>query len=108
MVDGWSLKRLIRRIMLSETYKQGSGFGVQGSAEQADPQNLLFHRQNVKRLEGEAIRDVMLAISGRLDVRMYGPSVPIFLTPFMQGRGRPKESGPLDGAGRRSVYVAVR
>jgi hypothetical protein len=39
---------------------------------------------------------------------MFGPSVPIYLTPFMQGRGRPKESGPLDGAGRRSVYVAVR
>src|SRR6185369_16397172 len=37
-----------------------------------------------------------------------GPSVPIYLTPFMQGRGRPKESGPLDGSGRRSVYIAVR
>jgi hypothetical protein len=50
----------------------------------------------------------MLAVSGDLDTTMYGPSVPIYLTPFMQGRGRPKESGPLDGAGRRSVYVAVR
>jgi hypothetical protein len=34
--------------------------------------------------------------------------VPIYLTPFMQGRGRPKDSGPLDGANRRSVYLAVR
>jgi cytochrome c553 len=119
--DGWSLKRLIRRIMLSSTYRQGSGFRVQGlaeggagaqlsslAAEAADPQNLLFHRQNLKRLEGEALRDAMLAISGRLEPTMYGPSVPVYLTSFMQGRGRPKESGPLDGAGRRSVYIAVR
>ena len=39
---------------------------------------------------------------------MYGKSVPIHLTAFMKGRGRPQVSGPLDGAGRRSVYVAVR
>src|SRR4029079_8039316 len=68
----------------------------------------LFHRQNLKRLEGEALRDAMLAISGRLDTALYGPSVPVYLTPFMQGRGRPKESRPLDGGGRRSIYVAVR
>jgi hypothetical protein len=112
MEDGWSIKRLIRRIMLSSTYQQGSGFGVQNSdgreAAAADPQNLLFHRQNVKRLEGEAIRDAILAISGRLDATMHRPSVPVYLTPFMEGRGRPKESGPLDGAGRRSIYIAVR
>jgi hypothetical protein len=120
MRDGWSLKRLIRRIMLSSTYRQKSEAGGQRSdevgqtfvsamqtAEAADPQNLLFHRQNVKRLEGEAIRDAILAVSGRLDRTMYGPSVPIYLTPFMQGRGRPKESGPLDGNGRRSIYIAV-
>jgi hypothetical protein len=118
--DGWSLKRLIRGIMLSSTYKQGSEVRVQESevgqtflsairtAEAADPENLLFHRQNLKRLEGEAIRDAILAISGRLDRTLYGPSVPVYLTPFMQGRGRPKDSGPLDSAGRRSIYVAVR
>jgi hypothetical protein len=108
MRDGWSLKRLVRRIMLSNTYRQRSEVRSQRSEEAADPQNLLFHRQNLKRLEGEAIRDAMLVVSGRLDTTMFGPSVPIYLTPFMQGRGRPKESGPLDGAGRRSVYIAVR
>jgi hypothetical protein len=46
-------------------------------------------------------------ISGRLDRRMYGPSVLIHLTSFQEGRGRPA-SGPLDGDGRRSVYLAVR
>jgi cytochrome c553 len=116
MEDGWSLKRLLRRIMLSSTYRQASrGVGVPPArnaallkAEADDPQNLLFHRQNMKRLEGEALRDAILAVSGRLDRAQFGPSVPVYLTPFMQGRGRPKESGPLDGDGRRSIYVAVR
>ena len=39
---------------------------------------------------------------------MYGPSVPVHLTAFMDGRGRPGHSGPLDGDGRRSLYLAVR
>jgi len=101
------VKRLIRRIMLSSVYRQESGVRSQDS-EAGDPENLLFHRQNVKRLEGEALRDAILAVSGTLNEKMYGPSVPIYLTSFMQGRGRPKDSGPLDGDGRRSIYIAVR
>src|SRR5262249_41591159 len=42
-----------------------------------------------------------------LDLKMYGPAVPVYLTPFLEGRGRPT-TGPLDGDGRRSVYLAVR
>jgi hypothetical protein len=61
----------------------------------------------VRRLEGEAVRDAILAVSGRLDPKLYGPSILPFLTPFMEGRNRPA-SGPLDGAGRRSIYIAVR
>jgi hypothetical protein len=77
------------------------------AADEADPQNHSLHCMRVRRLEGEAIRDAMLAVSGRLDLRMYGPSVPVHLTPFLDGRGRPM-SGPLDGDGRRSLYLAVR
>jgi hypothetical protein len=62
----------------------------------------------VRRLEAEAIRDAMLAVSGRLDTGMYGPSVPAYLSAFMDGRGRPTRSGPLDGHGRRSIYLSVR
>jgi hypothetical protein len=61
----------------------------------------------LRRLEGEAIRDAMLAVSGRLDERMFGPSVPVFLNSFQDGRGKPG-NGPLDGDGRRSIYLAVR
>jgi hypothetical protein len=49
----------------------------------------------------------MLAISGNLNPTLYGPSVPVFLTDFMTGRGRPV-SGPLDGDGRRSIYIRVQ
>jgi hypothetical protein len=110
MRGGWSLKRLIRQIVLSSTYQMSShptGPAAELAASR-DPENRLFHRQNLRRLEGEAIRDTLLALSGRLDLRQFGPSVPVHLTPFMQGRGRPKESGPLDGDGRRSIYLAVR
>ena len=63
---------------------------------------------NVRRLEAEAIRDAVLSLSGRLDTAMFGPGVPVHLTGFMDGRGRPARSGPLDGDGRRSIYLNVR
>jgi hypothetical protein len=104
--SGGSIKRMIRTIMLSRTYQMSSA--PDASASGADPANDLFHHMNVKRLEGEIIRDELLALSGRLDPKPFGPSVPIYLTPFMDGRGRPKESGPMDGNGRRSIYIEVR
>jgi len=104
--DGWSIKRLIRRLMLSRTWQMSSRGGA--DADMIDPQNLLLHRANLRRLEGEVIRDQMLAISGRLDSAMFGPSVDVYLTDFMEGRGRPGKSGPMDGAGRRSIYTSIR
>jgi hypothetical protein len=103
--DGWSIKKLIKYVMLSSTYRMSSAPVV--AAEETDPENLLLHRQNIRRLQGEVIRDAILTVSGRIDRKQFGPSVPVFLTSFMNGRGRPG-SGPLDGAGRRSVYVSVR
>ena len=104
--DGWSLKRLHRRLLLSRAYQMSSA--LQPAAATLDPRNQLWHRMNVRRLEAEAIRDALLAVSGSLDDTLFGPSVLPQLTPFMDGRGRPKSSGPLDGAGRRSIYIAVR
>jgi len=104
---GWSTKRLIRMLVTSSTYRMSSR-PADSMAEEKDPQNLLLHRMPVRRLEGEAIRDAILKVSGRLDPAMFGPPVPVFLTEFMEGRGRPTHSGPLDGAGRRSIYQEVR
>ncbi len=103
--DGWSMKKVIRAIMLSSTYQMSSKAG-DAKAEELDPDNRLLHRARLRRLEGEAIRDEILSVSGRLDPSLYGNSVNVFLTSFMEGRGRPG-SGPLDGGGRRSIYLSV-
>ncbi|MFM9963987.1 MAG: PSD1 and planctomycete cytochrome C domain-containing protein [Planctomycetaceae bacterium] len=130
VADGWSLKRLIRRIVLTNAWEMASETGGSRSREtsegaekdrpnshefgydaakanELDPQNLWLHRAPIHRLEGEAIRDSMLLIAGRLNRQTLGPSVPVHLTPFMQGRGRPGNSGPLDGDGRRSIYTSI-
>lgn len=104
--NNWSLKQIQRLMVISSTYQMSSD-RLDPNAETADPGNVLLHRMNLQRLQGEAIRDAVLLISGRLDRTMYGPSVLPHLTPFMEGRGRPS-SGPLDGNGRRSLYINVR
>jgi hypothetical protein len=104
--QGWSIKKLHRLILLSNAYQMSSIGDAKG--ERLDPTDRLLHRMPVRRLEAEAIRDAVLTVSGRLDPTLYGPSVMPYLTPFMQGRGRPDRSGPLDGDGRRSLYIGVR
>ncbi|MFZ9856345.1 MAG: PSD1 and planctomycete cytochrome C domain-containing protein, partial [Limisphaerales bacterium] len=105
--DGGSIKRLIQRIVLTQTYAMGHQ-AADPRADQIDPANRLWHRMPVRRLEAEAIRDAALQVSGRLDPAVGGPPVPVHLNEFVIGRGRPDNSGPLDGAGRRSVYQGVR
>ena len=102
--DGWSLKRLLRRLLLSATYAMSS----RGSAAAArrDPDNDLFHRQNLRRLQGEALRDALLVFAGRLDPKLGGPSIALPLTKYHKARGKPS-SGPVDDQGRRSIYLAV-
>ncbi len=104
--DGRSIKRMIRYIVLSRTWQMSSRSDSHAVA--ADPKNMLWHHRPPRRLEGEVIRDSLLTISGRLDRTQFGEPVPIHLTNFMDGRGRPAKSGPLDGNGRRSIYIAVR
>ena len=104
--QGWSVKSMIREMVRSHAFRQSTQADAQ--AAEVDPENLLWRHYPVRRLEAEAIRDAILAVSGRLDTTMYGEPVPIHLTEFMEGRGRPQASGPLDGAGRRSIYIAMR
>ena len=103
--DGWSVKRLIRSIVTTKTYRLSST--PDPGADSADPENRWMRRRTVRRLQSEPLRDAILSVSGRLDGRLGGPSVPVHLTEFLQGRGRPA-SGPVDGGGRRSLYLATR
>jgi hypothetical protein len=104
---GWSIKQLHRLILGSRTYQMSSR-AADSKAEEVDPQNKLWHRMPLRRLEAETIRDSVLAVSGRLNPEMFGAGVMPHLTPFLVGRGRPANSGPLDGGGRRTIYLAVR
>ncbi len=107
VAKNWSLKAMHKLILTSATYKQRSDILPTATATKLDPTNKLLWRMNVRRLEGEAIRDSLLALSGRLDSTLYGAPVNTYLTEFSEGRGKPGQ-GPLDGNGRRSIYLSVR
>ena len=86
--NGWSLKWLHKKILMSQTWQMSSQLNEH--AQSVDPENQLQWRANVKRLEAEAIRDSILAVSGQLDRKMFGP-------------------GTLDqNMKRRSVYFFIK
>ena len=104
--EDWSIKTLIRHIVMSEAFQRSSTLLEEN--KEWDATGVLLTHYPIRRIESEAIRDAILMVSGNLDTLSYGPSVPIHLTDFMQGRGRPSKNGPIDGNGRRSVYLEVR
>ena len=104
--DGYSMKRLVRRLVLSRAYRMSSQASAR--AAEVDPSNRLLQHANLRRLDAEAIRDAMLSISGRFDPTMYGPSVPVH---YAARRGLTQgdpNNGPVDGDGRRSIYQEIR
>jgi hypothetical protein len=103
---GWSVKAMHRLILSSEAYRRSS-VHPEGAAK--DPENLRLGRMNRRRLEGEVLRDSLLAISGRLDLRMGGPGVfpPIPADVLKGARGWTTNADPADHL-RRSVYIFSR
>ncbi len=81
---GWSVKAMHRLIMLSNTYQQRSD--NQPAGLERDPENRLVWKFNRRRLDFEATRDALLAVSGRLDTTMGGRSVPLAAAPFTPRR----------------------
>ena len=77
--SGWSVKTMHRMMMLSSTYQQGSW--ADAATIVADPENRLLSRMPRQRLEAEAIRDALLAVSGRLDMAAGGPAFSDLATP---------------------------
>ena len=89
LVNGdWKLKRMHKLIMTSSAYMQSGEHD--DTRAKIDPENVWFWRRAPQRLEGEAIRDAMLSVSGQLDRKMFGP-------------------GTLDqNMKRRSVYFFIK
>ena len=90
MSEGWSTKKLVRSILLSSTWQQASLTHPAGTAR--DPENRFYWRQNRRRLDFEALRDSLLAVSGNLD-RTLG--------------GRGQEMVTAAGPSRRTMYGLV-
>jgi len=117
MDEGWTLKRLHRMIVTSTAYRQSSVRRPDHDAVDGD--NRLLGRMNVRRLEAEAVRDAVLALSGKLVDKPFGPPIPVSPDDVGQNvlaidtrdsAGRP--SGKVEPLGddefRRSIYVQVR
>ena len=100
---GWSTKSLHREVMLSSAYQMQTTFNE--AAFLADPDNRLWWRRNRRRLEVEAIRDSLLAVSGRLENVMGGTLLPSPNRAYVTGTANnyPK----IYDANRRSVYLPV-
>ena len=96
---GWDQKRLHRMIVLSDTYRQASR--RRPPLEQADPENVLLGRANLRRLEAEAIRDALLSVTGQLEPAIGGEAVPV----IENGEGKAVIGGD---AQRRSAFVQVQ
>ena len=101
VTEGWSMKKVIRSLVMSRAFQ--SAAAPSAEARQRDPLNVWLSHYPARRAEAEAIRDSILAVSGRLDARLYGPSV----HPFRETADPDKRlfTGPLDGEGRRSIYL---
>ncbi len=104
---GWSLKQMHKLMLTSATYQQSTL--ASADSLKKDPDNKLFSRMNRLRLEGEIIRDSLLAISGRLNRKMGGPGVfPPIPKEALEGfKGWTASSNPQDHV-RRSVYIFAR
>jgi mono/diheme cytochrome c family protein len=82
--DGWSLKKLHRIVMLSETYQQSSDTNL--AFEKVDAQNRLLWRSNLRRLDFESIRDSLVHLTGKLDPTIGGKPVNITDEPYIYRR----------------------
>jgi hypothetical protein len=109
---GWKLKPLHRLIVTSATYRQASSPGrnpARAAAEKADPDGRLLWHARVKRREAEAIRDAALQVAGRLDLRLYGPSVcPELPAPVADSVYAWYADPRQEDRNRRSVYVLAK
>jgi len=111
---GWSLKGMHRLMMRSEAYRRASSYpermasvadGERVSPRMLDPENRLWGRAEIRRLEAEPIRDALLAVSGRLDVSLGGKTVPLKNREFVFNHTS-KDATKYEMT-RRSLYIPI-
>ena len=108
--DGWSLKSLHRLIVTSAAYRRSSGPNAAAAA--ADPLNDSLWRFDPRRLTAEELRDASLAVTGELNLAMFGPSFyPKLSEEVLAGQSKPGDgwgkSSPEERS-RRSVYAFIK
>ncbi len=113
--DGrWSMKTLHRLILTSNAYRMASRVDAKANelGTKADVANDLFWHFDMRRLSAEEIRDSILAISGNINLKMFGPGVyPPIAKEILAGQSVPGRGWPTskpEDAARRSVYVHVK
>jgi hypothetical protein len=104
MEQGWSVKRLVRTVVLSRAYRMSSA--GEDRAAGVDPENRLLWRANRRRLEAEALRDAVLAVAGRLDRTMGGSSVTGLGDQAVSNQNVAADL-PTERLARRGVYLPV-
>jgi mono/diheme cytochrome c family protein len=108
--QGWSLKKMHKMLLMSNTWKMSSQADPKALAQ--DPENNLFWRFDMRRLEAEEVRDSLLAVDGTLNPKMFGPSIyPTMPREVLAGQSVPGanwfKSTPEEMA-RRSVYIHIK
>jgi Protein of unknown function (DUF1553)/Protein of unknown function (DUF1549)/PA14 domain/Planctomycete cytochrome C len=110
VAGGWKIKQMHKLLMTSSAYRMSSKASANGL--KVDPSNMMFWRFNMRRLSAEEVRDSILSVSGRLNLKMAGPSVyPPISREVLAGQARPGtgwKPSPPDEAARRSVYVHTK
>ena len=108
---GWSVKRMHKLIVTSRAYRMSSRADNHRALAE-DEANTLLWRQNLRRVEGEVVRDTMLAASGTLNLKRGGPSVFPTLPKEVHGTqdssGKGWSDSPAEEQNRRSVYLIVK
>tara|TARA_Y100001934_G_scaffold283338_1_gene402297 strand:- start:3140 stop:5746 length:2607 start_codon:yes stop_codon:yes gene_type:complete len=103
--NNWSVKRIHRLILTSQTYRQRSAVDPASErhrrALEADPDNDLLWRQRMRRLEAEQLRDGVLAVAGEISRKMFGEPIEV-------NRHKTGEFAPTKRTGRRSIYLRQR
>ena len=110
--NGWRLKPLHRLMVLSGVYQQSSRSPNAGAAAKVDPENRLLWRFSQRRLSAEEIRDTMLAVSGRLNPKVGGPSVMVpvdkELVQLLYKPGQWEVARDATEHDRRSIYLMAK